>query len=674
MKRISLSIFFALIFFALLLTGCSSGKPKEPNQNEIYTQSPEQSPNILPTQTKAGYKKYMDFLGIDKDVEKIIEEDIDLDGKTEIVIACEADYGLKIFVIREDLSGELQKIGELGGGPYGTSGIEIVEMQNKKQKYILESLTNGSALSGFALYEIDGNEIIEIEYSASATGAGDDHLVDTNKDGFYDGYVQNTYSYDVFHFYVSRFYKWNGKDFVFDSAKIQLNDYPDNPRDVVSQFLKLNVLNSYEEKIDGVFQRLSELNISNRKITLKNLEDWINALQIDNIDYDVDEKGNTAKVRVTLGSETMTFDLAKKSNKWQITDITGANVAGVSSQNSTDGWFAGFIGNKPVHAKINISEDKVSGVYYYDEYKTSIKLEGYIDDFIEMKDYRTVYLSEDTDVNGKILGIFRTDDYIQGCWIKDDVIYPLYLIRESASIAAPKQPGANSKKFEGYWTGKESGYFAGSRAEIKVLFDDLIFYSLSAFNGTHSGILDGFGIIENNVARTAFKDKTYFSKDENVVFKFTIENDSLHLDSNDYSFYCGAGVEFGSDYVRGEIDIKMPTAMEVGIVETEEQDKLFRELVGDKYSDFIMYTSYVFYWELTWNGEEVKAGQSYLRGYSGRCWYIISKEHIYAAIIEDDGIYYYTNDKNYANKIPEPMTEWACMSDKIFYNYKELSI
>jgi len=44
-------------------------------------------------------------------------------------------------VLREDSSGELQKIGELGEGVYGTSGVEIVEMQNKKQKYILESLT-----------------------------------------------------------------------------------------------------------------------------------------------------------------------------------------------------------------------------------------------------------------------------------------------------------------------------------------------------------------------------------------------------------------------------------------------------------------------------------------------------------------------------------------------------
>jgi len=672
MKRIFLSIFSALILFALLLTGCSSDKPKDPNENELYTQSPEQSPNILPTQTKTGYKKYMDFLGIDKDVEKIIEEDIDLDGKTEFLIACEADYGLKIFVIREDLDGELQKIGELGGAPYATSGVEIVEMQNKKQKYILESLTNGSALSGFALYEIDGDEIGQIEYSASATGAGDDHLVDANNDGFYDGYVQNRYSYDVFHFYVSRFYKWNGKDFVFDSAKIQLDDYPDNPRDVVSQFLKLNVLNGYEEKIDGVLERLSELNISNRKITLEKSEDWISDLQIDGIYYDADEKGNTAKVSVTLGSETITFDLAKKSNKWQIIDITGTNVVGASKDNSTDGWFAGFIGNKPIHAKFNISEGKVSGVYYYDEYKTSIKLEGYIDYIIQMQDFRTIYLSEDTNEKGEIIGIFKTDDYIQGCWKNDNVIYPMYLIREGADIIPPQQPSADSKKFEGHWTGKESAFFGGSTADIKVLFDDLIYYELYAFNGLNTGVLENFGIIKKGSAKAIFKDDANNENINGVLFKFRVENDLLHLDCDDYSFGCGMGVAFGSEYIKGEIEIKMPTALEVGIVDTKEQDELFKKLVGDKYDDFIMHTSYVFYSEEIWNGEEVKAGESYLRGYSNCCSYILSKEHIYAAIIGDDCIYYYTNDKNYANKIPEPMAEWANKRGKVFYNYKEI--
>jgi len=370
-------------------------------------------------------------------------------------------------------------------------------------------------------------------------------------------------------------------------------------------------------------------------------------------------------------TESKTFGTPENSKKVQVTGESGEKVSDDESENNTEGWFAGFIGNKKIHAKIDISENKASGVYYYDDYKTNIKLEGHVD-IDEMKDFRTVYLSEDTDKRGVFLGVFRTDDYIQGCWKNDNAIYPMYLIREGADITPPKQPGADSKRFDGHWTGKESGYFAGSEADIKVLFDDLIYYELFAFSGTALGALESFGIIENNVAKTVFKDTTYDEKKENVVFEFRIDKDSLHLDSNDYSYYCGMGVGFGSDYVKGKIEIKMPTAFEVGIVDTEEQDELFRKLVGDMYEDFIMHTSYVSYDEEIWNGEKVKVGISYLRGYSGCCAYILSKDHIYAAIIGDDGIYYYTNDKNYADKIPEPMAEWANKRSEIFYNYKEL--
>lgn len=687
MKKIIISIFVVLILITLVLTGCSSNKSNQAgnmddfanstptvNLDKNNTNSPSEQPTDTPdTQMQAEYKKYADFLGVNEAGAEFIKEDIDLDGKPEIVIAFEADYGRNVFILREDKD-ELQKVGELGGGGYGTSSVETVRLQNKKQKYILQGLTNGGALSGFALYEIEKDGLKLIEYSASATGAGDDHLVDTNKDGYYDGYVQNRYSYDVLHFNVSRFYKWNGQIFTLDSTGIQLDDYPDNPRDVVSQFLSLNMLNIYEENCDGLSERLSELNSSNKKIAFQKIGDWQSALQIQNIEYDVKEKGNTADITVTMQSESMTFSLVKNSGKWQIADISGANAVSTVSNPSADGWFTGFIGNKRIHAKLDISGNKASGVYYYDEYKTNIKLEGYVDDFAAIRDQKTVFLSEGTDERGRIIGVFRTDDYIQGCWKKDDVIYPMYLIREGVDILPPKKPDADAMKFEGHWTGKESGYFGGSKADIKVLFEDLIYYELFAFSGANSGELDSFGIIENDVAKTVFEDKTYDEKNENVVFEFKNENESLQLYSNEYSFSCGMGVGFDSCFVKGEIDIEIPTALEVGIVDTKEQDELFEKLVGDKYGEFIMYTSRVFYSELNWNGEEVKAGDSYLRGCSGCCFYVVSPDHIYAAILGDKGIYYYTNDKNYANKIPEPMAEWAEKRGEIFYNYKELQI
>jgi len=50
------------------------------------------------------------------------------------------------------------------------------------------------------------------------------------------------------------------------------------------------------------------------------------------------------------------------------------------------------------------------------------------------------------------------------------------------------------------------------------------------------------------------------------VFEFRIQNDLLLLNSNDYSFYCGMGVEFGSEYVKGGIDIKMPRPWKLALL------------------------------------------------------------------------------------------------------------
>ncbi|MFZ5987577.1 MAG: hypothetical protein ACOYWZ_10705 [Bacillota bacterium] len=334
-------------------------------------------------------------------------------------------------------------------------------------------------------------------------------------------------------------------------------------------------------------------------------------------------------------------------------------------------WFTGAIGNAKIHAKFDVSGNQVSGVYYYDKYKTNINLKGYIRD--DLKDFQTISLTEDTNEGGNIQGLFRTKDYIQGFWRDREHIYPMYLIREGSNINPPKQTEKDAMRFEGQWTGKGSGYFGGSQADIKVLFDDLIFYDLSAFNGTHSGALGSFGIISNNVAKTIFNDKTDDENQENVFFEFKLGDDELYLNSNMYSYSCGAGVGFDAAYKKGKVDISMPSALQVGIVNTNEQDELFKRLVGEEYGTFIQYTQGVNYSEVVLDGKKANAGESLLRGMYGYCYYIVSDEHIYAAVIAEDSINYYTNDKNYADKLPQPMAQWAADKDslKINYNYKE---
>ena len=95
-------------------------------------------------------------------------------------------------------------------------------------------------------------------------------------------------------------------------------------------------------------------------------------------------------------------------------------------------WFVGAIGNSKVHAKIVVSGNKVSGVYYYDQYKTNISVSGDIGN--EIKDMKTVSLTEGTKKSGEFYGVFRTPDFIEGYWRGGEDIYPMYLIKEGSGI------------------------------------------------------------------------------------------------------------------------------------------------------------------------------------------------------------------------------------------------
>lgn len=284
--------------------------------------------NSTPTEeinkVKPEYQKYSRFLKINDNVAKFIKEDIDLDGKKEVVIAFgEDDDQVDVYILREN-GNTLQEIEKLDGG-YGIYGVSLVQMQGNKQKYIEVILSNGAGLSGFALYEVVKNSVNQIAYSASATGAGDDYLMSAANNDIYDGYVQKRDSYDVLYFSTSSYYKWNGQNFDFVSCDVDTGDYPDKPEGVAYQFLKLNTLWDEYRNSNNVVNRLNELNISNKTLNMDKIDDnWRVAFQIDDDIIDsAQQNGSSAKVESPLG---ISFGLTKNNNKWQITDMTGDMV------------------------------------------------------------------------------------------------------------------------------------------------------------------------------------------------------------------------------------------------------------------------------------------------------------------------------------------------------------
>lgn len=334
-----------------------------------------------------------------------------------------------------------------------------------------------------------------------------------------------------------------------------------------------------------------------------------------------------------------------------------------------DNWFTGAIGNAKIHAKFQVDGKEITGVYYYDKYKVNINLSGSMDYYI--KDYPAISLDEDTEQEGVLFGIYKSEDYIEGYWKSGSDIYPMYLIKEGSDINPPAKPSKSITKFKGNWKGLHSTYYESSNATITTLFNDMIYYDLSAINGFNIGEVESLAIRKGNLYETVFEERIDWDDDtsDHTRFEFILKNNKLYVKSNNYSFWCGNGVSFDYVYMTEGLDIPVPTALEVGIVETEEQEKIFKNIVGDDYEHFICYTEEVSYENKILDGEKVKAGESFSKGYPRGCYYIISSKYIYAAYNGYDSIVYYTNDPNYATSLPKPMSDWADKDLPVEYHY-----
>ncbi|WP_256758120.1 hypothetical protein [Cohnella sp. WQ 127256] len=266
------------------------------------------------------------------------EEDLDLDGVKEIIVALGTpgedanSSSISQVYILHNIKGKVEQLVDpLISGGYYLYDIKLIRLQDMPKVYIYCGNTNGADLLGFEIYELADNELQPVAYSASATGVGDDELLDINKDGQYDSYVQNRMSYDVFYYPVQRTFVWENKDFVIDHTFVELPPYPDNARDVLLQYISLKVLN--EDKAPEVDARLAELYSNSNAINVEpSWDSWNSAvsntiLEIGEpeaqLDIKLDEKENSTVANVTFQESNkiykISFELSKVDGKWSIT-------------------------------------------------------------------------------------------------------------------------------------------------------------------------------------------------------------------------------------------------------------------------------------------------------------------------------------------------------------------
>lgn len=309
-------------------------------------------------------------------------------------------------------------------------------------------------------------------------------------------------------------------------------------------------------------------------------------------------------------------------------------------------FYSGTInGNLKIHMKLDLSKDNITGVYYYDNYKQDINLKGYISN--------KHFIVYEQDLKGTIEAIFISDDLIEGVWYDEKNTFPLYLIKEGSNLPSPQDPKSDLLKWNNSWEGINSGFYSGSELTIYPVFEDLIIFDISAFNGTHTGGLLSLALLHNDTA--------IFKGENDTYLKFTMKDNGaiVELDTNDYSNNCGMGVMFDSIYTNKELNIVPPTAKEQGLVYTDEQDKIFQDLTGEHYKELIqnaqLYTD-----DEDLDGLGFKVRKFGLRGYFNTVIVMINQNDntILAAVEGTEAIYYFTNNKKYISP-PDTIKNWC---------------
>lgn len=204
--------------------------------------------------------------------------------------------------------------------------------------------------------------------------------------------------------------------------------------------------------------------------------------------------------------------------------------------------------------------------------------------------------------------------------------------------------------------------------EIKSIKHDSLEFSLLALSGGHTGVLDGLASVEGNTA-------TYLEINDGdtcLIFFKLFADSAITIDQKNGSCYAGMSVSYSGDYKNKKLLPKkerFKTLYELEIFKSRTEDSLFKILVGESYSLFVNST------QLTSIDDDLDSLHSIVQSSGVRGLFtfmeniimIDSANNIWAAVIDDKKVLYFTNDKNYKNKLPNTIDNWR-------ENFKDLEI
>lgn len=314
--------------------------------------------------------------------------------------------------------------------------------------------------------------------------------------------------------------------------------------------------------------------------------------------------------------------------------------------------------NLPIHMKLAFKEGNITGSYYYDKYKNDINLAG------SMDSEGNINLTEknpEGEVTGYFSGWMSKQNRFVGIWVDKEGKnkFPFNLNRAN-------EPYLNlrTQDWIGTWERLNETKFAFAHLNIASIQEGQFNFTLDAGNGANSGIIEGqtalvkqdFGIWKNN--ETTF------------IFLLT-EDGYLYVDATNPTYYAGAGVSFKGLYRKGHQEPKEYNLVDLKILKNSNQEETFKKLVGSDYEGF-MDTLQIINEEKDLDGFGATAISGGVRGlFTIREVFIMfdGKDHIWAALLNDDQLNYYTNS-NETQSLPKTLENWKSRFKNAKVNYK----
>ncbi|MGG4184738.1 hypothetical protein [Paenibacillus polymyxa] len=358
-------ILFLILLFSLLLNGCSEKPTNEKKQAvepikpstqvieqkvvtepESAAQEQDRNSNIVNPVNKRNGNYTTDSNTLDQfikkiqpqneQLQKIIKEDLDHDGKPEYVLAfgLEKEEIYNIFVVREDEGYHIiDKLEDPVIVVHLNTDVKIMKLDQTDQKFIVVySTSEVDEAEGFSIFTLDHNRINNLNYNyPEATGQGSRKLEDINKDGVFEDVSYYRFQ-DTQQHTIITYHKFDStgpeKTKVLYENKNKKFVYPTVPKDIIQNYLEdYYLMNRFLIHLPEMAE-FTALSASPKN----HFEDIIDfsAMDYTGLDLNVKEIAYEANQRVFLvkssseeeeSNQGLLFTLEKQSGKWKIMSI-----------------------------------------------------------------------------------------------------------------------------------------------------------------------------------------------------------------------------------------------------------------------------------------------------------------------------------------------------------------